>query len=88
MRISSSPELDLTYSSVAGSVTVATSIGAIIYYTIKHAAAYDRLVTEIRDATDETSAFKPVTYAQTLEMSYLFVCQSIGINEVPLTVSL
>ncbi|KAL8828585.1 MAG: hypothetical protein Q9191_002503 [Dirinaria sp. TL-2023a] len=56
---------------IAGSVTVATSIGAIIYYVIKNAAVYEKLVAEVREGHDPPGRSEHVAYPDVQRMTYL-----------------
>lgn len=57
--------------SVAGSVTVATSIGAMVYYVIKDARVYQKLVAEVRGGNATSGAFDYVAYGDIQRMVYL-----------------
>ena len=58
-------------SSVAGSVTVATSIGAILFYIIKNPKVYNRLTDEIRENHRKLGKLGTLGYADIQRMSYL-----------------
>ena len=61
----------LTRYSVAGSVTVATSIGAILYYAIQTPQVYEKLVAEVRKGDEESETTASIGYANIQRMPYL-----------------
>lgn len=63
----------MTFGSIAGSVTVSTSIGAILYYTIKNPKAYVKLMDEVRGWYGKSANLDPVAYADIQRMSYLYI---------------
>ncbi|KAI4125117.1 MAG: hypothetical protein LQ338_004445 [Usnochroma carphineum] len=56
---------------VAGSVTTATSIGAVIYHTIKNPETYKRLVAEIREQKSVSENLKKAAYKDVQQLPYL-----------------
>ncbi|KAL9079115.1 MAG: hypothetical protein Q9157_001999 [Trypethelium eluteriae] len=56
--------------SVAGSITVATSIGATLYFAMRDPRVYMKLVAEVRNLEQSVTA----DYAETIRMPYLQAC--------------
>ncbi|KAF2234767.1 cytochrome P450 [Viridothelium virens] len=62
--------IHLTNSFVAGSITVATSIGATLYFAMRDPRVYMKLVAEVRNLEQSVTA----DYAETIRMPYLQAC--------------
>jgi len=71
VRYAQPSHFQLILCSVAGSVTVSTTIGAVLYYAIKHPGVYERLVSELRKAQKPSHHLESVPYADLQRMSYL-----------------
>lgn len=56
---------------LAGSDTTGISLRAIIYYLIKNPIAYEKLKQEVDQADQAGKLSKSVTYAESLELTYL-----------------
>lgn len=63
----------LTILSLAGSDTTAISLRAVFYYVLRDRNVYRRLQEEV-DAADKAGKLsKYITYAESLELEYLYV---------------
>jgi cytochrome P450 len=58
---------------IAGSDTTAISLSSVFYFLSKHPKVRARLEKEISDATQDGRASSPITYAEAVQLPYLYL---------------
>jgi len=74
----------LTRRSIAGSDTTAAAITAILYHLVRTPSAYDKVTTEIDEATESGALSLPaVQYHEAVGLPYLVACCKEGMRLHP-----